>query len=126
MAKMILFTGDVFKEVEVADYKEICKLIDCRCFYIATRYINGKYYDIYVDDEGLFTNKPIRGIAIDSKEILVGNMLFSLTDELTGESVSTTKEDFFRIKDWLELRYVEDYSKDLLELTRVLYYQIWE
>lgn len=45
-------------EVDIDNYKDISKHIDCRCFTIAC-YINKKEDCIFVDDEGLLT--PIQG-----------------------------------------------------------------
>lgn len=68
---------------EVVDFdgslEEAYELIECNCIDIARRRIGGKYFNIIIDDEGLFKTHPIpSAIDADTHEImLVGNILIA-------------------------------------------------
>lgn len=52
------------------------KLLACNTIDIVTRKINGKYYDIIVDDEGLYSDDVrISAITPEGENMLVGNLL---------------------------------------------------
>lgn len=50
-------------------------LLNCDCIDIARRKIGGKYFDIILDDEGLFKDKPIPAAICEDASLLVGNIL---------------------------------------------------
>ncbi|HCJ37841.1 MAG TPA: hypothetical protein DHV37_05890 [Erysipelotrichaceae bacterium] len=105
MARLLLLRIDttdfpeIVKEVECNDLDDYYKYLNCGCFDIATRKIGDKYYDIFVDDEGLFKDNPIMSMAnIDNGEpMLVGNLIFANHDD-EGNTTSLSDEDMNNIK----------------------------
>ena len=84
------------RTVEVGDedrLEEYYKLLNCSTIDITSRQIEGKYFDIVCDDEGLF-NEPVKVSALDSngEPALVGSLLFCNYDGDGGET-SLTDED---------------------------------
>lgn len=88
---------DMVKQVECQDLDDFYKYLKCSCFDIARRKIGGKYYDIFVDDEGLLKEGFIVS-AIDSKgnAMLVGNLIFANHDA-EGNTTSLSEEDIANI-----------------------------
>ena len=89
--------------VEVDDENhltEYYKLLNCSLIDIARRKVGGKYFDIILDDEGLFTESPIVS-AIDSNgdPALVGNLLFCNHDGQGGET-SLTDQDIALLQEF--------------------------
>ena len=68
---------------------------------IQSRKIGDKYYDIWLDDEGLFKAEKghLKGTALckDAAEILVGNILILNSNE-EGETTSLSEEDIENVK----------------------------
>lgn len=103
------------KEVNIKDdLDEFYEIIDCRMIDIVTRKINGKYYDIVCDDEGLFHEKPVASAYdLNCKPMLVGNLLvFNVGED--GELGSLEAEDVIRIKEAVFTVPTEDGSIDIL------------
>lgn len=62
--------------------KTLYKLICCDLVDIVVREINGKEFNIVVDDEGLFKKNRISGFGVLTEEKLVGTMLvFGVGDD---------------------------------------------
>ena len=73
--------------------KTLYKVLDCDLITITSRKINGKYYDIYCDDEGLLKPNPIPAIIMmDNKELdlIVGNCFICSANE-EGETISISE-----------------------------------
>jgi len=90
-------------KLDYESYKSLYPVINCELFDIPTRYIKGKPFDIYLDDEGLLKGKPIVAASNDGLEVLVGNLFFckhnddggieSLSDEEVALILSSLDED---------------------------------
>lgn len=83
-------------ELEVNSYKDYYPLLKCDTFDIQSRIFNGKYLDIYCDDEGLFKENNEIAIVTTREdtivEKIVGNVfIVSHNDE--GETISLTDEE---------------------------------
>ena len=82
--------------VEVGDEERLeqyYQLLNCSLIDITSRQIEGKYFDIVCDDEGLY-NEPVIVSALDSngEPALCGSLLFCNYDGEGGET-SLTDED---------------------------------
>ena len=89
-----------FKEIECEDLQDYYNALKCDCFDIAYRRIGpeDRYYDIFVDDCGLFADDPIVSALDDHfKPALVGNLIFAKHD-VQGNTVGLTDEDIAYIK----------------------------
>ena len=73
-------------------------VLGCDCFDIANRYIDGKRFDIFCDDMGLFNDNPIpSALDNDLKPVLVGNLIFANHD-YAGNTISLSEEDISHIR----------------------------
>lgn len=84
-------------ELEVNSYKDYYPLLECDTFDIQTRNFNGKYLDIYCDDEGLFKEGNKTAIVtINDKgkivEQIVGTV-FIVNHNDEGDTISLTDEE---------------------------------
>ena len=83
-------------ELEVNSYKDYYPLLKCDTFDIQTRNFNGKYLDIYCDDEGLFKeNNQVAIVTMDGKRIIeqiVGNVFITNHNE-DGDTISLTEDE---------------------------------
>lgn len=75
--------------------------LECDCFDIAYRKVGteNRCFDIFVDDIGLFREKPIvSAIGSDFQPQLVGNLVFANHD-MEGNTTSLSDEEIKYIKD---------------------------
>ena len=84
------------KVVDITNWKQILKHLECQVFDVCTRQIGtdpDRIYDIYVDDMGLFKSHPkVSAWGADDHSTLVGTILVSLTDS-HGDMKSLTQND---------------------------------
>lgn len=92
--------GTGFRTKEIHDeLDEYYNLLDCDTIDIVSRKIGGIFYDIVVDDEGLFREDyVVSAVNPAGKPELVGNLVFARADERTGELQSLTDADIRKIK----------------------------
>lgn len=85
------------REVYCEELQDYYNELGCDCFDIAVRDIQGKKYDLYVDDIGWFRDKPIpSAVDSDNNVMLVGNIIFANHDN-EGNTISLTDEDIEHI-----------------------------
>ena len=89
-------------ELEVNNYKDYYKILDCDTFDIVTRKFGDEWLDIYCDDEGLLKsgNKPSILTFCDGNlvEQIVGNaFITSHNDE--GDTISLNDEQIKKVMD---------------------------
>lgn len=74
------------------DVEEYHKLLDCRTFDIQRITVDGKEFDVYIDDEGKFIedNEPTVVLYYDGQpyDIIVGKAFFTDVNIETGETIS--------------------------------------
>lgn len=95
MAKCLVL--DVNKnETRIAECNELddfYRELDAEPFDIVTKEINGRSFDIFVDDVGLFREKPVvSAIYKDHSPALVGNLIFANHDS-EGNTTSLSSKD---------------------------------
>ena len=87
-------------EFNLNSYMDFYNVLKCDTFDIATRKFGGKYYDVYVDDEGLLYGKDVAMVCLDKnghvKDFLVGNC-FICKHNKKGDTISLTDKDIERI-----------------------------
>lgn len=77
--------------------EEMYNLVDCRCLDVVQRKIGDKYYDIWLDDEGLLKGELVpNGVCLNAYEILMGNLLIVNVSK-SGKSVSLELDDIANI-----------------------------
>lgn len=85
------------KPVQCSELDDFYRELDADVFDIARRKIGGRYYDIFVDDMGLWREDPVvSAISPKMEPMLVGNLVFANHDD-AGETTSLTDEDMDRI-----------------------------
>ena len=106
MARVLVVDVIDKKDVHEAECNELTdfyKELHCDCFDIVTKKIGNKYYDVFVDDNGLFVDKPIPSMLVRPlfgstlEPSLVGNLIFANHDK-EGATTSLSDEDVALIK----------------------------
>lgn len=97
--------------VEIDDenhLKEFYRLLNCSLIDVAYRKVGGKYFDIIIDDEGLFTESPkVSALDTNREPALVGNLLLCNHDS-DGNETSLSDDDIARIQEFIEYGFVEN------------------
>ena len=89
--------ADEFRIAECNEIEDFYRELDAQPFDIARRKIDGKMFDIFIDDMGLLRDKPkISAISKGFEPMLVGNLVFANHDS-KGNTTSLTDEDMARI-----------------------------
>jgi len=88
------------REVDIqADLESYYKILHCNLITVTERKINGLYYDIVADEEGLFKEEPtISAITEEGKAALVGSILIQRYNAEKGSAAELTPEDVNNIK----------------------------
>jgi len=90
------FVSQCEVENTLASYHE---LLDCECFDITSVRVNGEWYDVFCDDEGLFKSHPKPTIADPKGKVkIVGKCFFAGHDE-EGRTISLTRKEVKNILD---------------------------
>lgn len=105
-----------FKTIE-DDLKSFYEEIGCRLIDITTRKINGKYYDIICDDEGLFCDDPIvTAVNGDGAPRLVGGLIICGGADDEGNLTSLEAEDVLRLTNAVQFTIQQDKLQPVLIL----------
>lgn len=92
--------GKGLYESKCNDLNDFYRELKCDCFDIATRRIGGKYFDLFVDDIGLFRDSPIPSVFDkDMKPMLFGNVVIANHDS-KGDMIDLSDEDIKLIKEF--------------------------
>ena len=112
--------GKGFYEAECECLNDYYEHLKCETFDIATRKIGNKYFDIFVDDVGLFAENPIPSVVDTSlTPMLVGNCIFANHD-LEGNTTSLSDDDIAVIKNEVVNIYIIDEKDGIKEITAVV------
>ena len=86
-----------FSDLHCNELDDYYKALRCRLFDIAHYKVGGKYFDIFVDDEGMFAEEPVVSARDkDGNPMLVGNLIFANHDK-HGNTTSLTEDDVHTI-----------------------------
>lgn len=90
--------------------KEAYRLIGCRCIDITVRTIEGKPFNIVLDDEGLLKPEPILS-AVDGEfnGMFVGNLIVFEVEDETLDLQSLSEDDVDLIK--RNVRWIYDFAR---------------
>lgn len=98
----LLIKGMNVTEVQASELEDYYRLMEIDTIDIVTREINGKYYDIICDDEGLLKEHPIPTVFdIDRKPMIFGNIIIAGLADETGNMTDLTDEDIVKIENSL-------------------------
>lgn len=109
-AEVIELQGDTIDYLKMKEYLQIDSPVTC-----VERKIGSKYYDLWLDDEGLLKDEESRivsGVLMHegSTEILIGNMLILKHDE-EGNSIGLTDEEIKELKMPQHIVDMDDFNK---------------
>ncbi len=109
MARVLVIDVIDKKDVHTAECKELddfYRELKCDCFDIVEKKIGSKFFDIFVDDNGLFVEKPVPSMFSSTMNtMLVGNLVFASHDDygnttsLSDENIEMIKENVFMLWD---------------------------
>ena len=84
------------------------KIINCTHVTCTQIEIDGKFYDVWSDDEALLIDKPIPTLYINDDLVLFGNLIFATSDE-GGATRGLNDEDMDRV-----LKYINRQAPKLI------------
>jgi len=94
----LLIKGMDVTEVQASELEDYYRLMEVDIIDIVARKINGKYYDIICDDEGLLKEQPIPTVFDTEKQpMLFGNIIIAGLADEEGNMTDLTDEDIVRI-----------------------------
>ena len=70
--------------------KDMYEIIGCSCVTCTPIEVNGKYFDVWSDDEALLKSNPVPNLFIDDDIVIFGNLLIAKSNE-KGEMVGLDK-----------------------------------
>ena len=68
------------------------KILNCDLVTCIEIEVNGKFFDVYADDEALLKEKPVPNLYIDDDLIIFGSVAFAKADD-DGKLVGLTHDD---------------------------------
>ena len=83
---------------------ELYKHIGCDLVTLVEFECNGKYYDAWIDDEGLLKNKPIPTLLINNEDMIEPQMLFGtiiFAKNKNGNMIGLTQEDIENLQKFI-------------------------
>lgn len=86
--------------------EEMYRLIGCDLVEVVQVEVDGKFYDVYCDEEFLLKEKPIPTLYLNDKQVLCGNLVFTTCDE-EGKLGSVTEEDIDKLIDFILVQAVK-------------------
>lgn len=72
--------------------KDLYKVLNCELVTCIEIEVNGKFFDVYADDEALLKEKPVPNLYIDDDLIIFGSVAFAKADD-DGKLVGLSSDD---------------------------------
>lgn len=85
---------------------ELYRIIGCDPVEVVQVEVEGKFYDVYCDEEFLLKEKPIPTLYLNAEQVLCGNLVFTTCDE-EGKLGGVTKEDIDKLIDFILVQAVK-------------------
>ena len=85
---------------------ELYKIIGCDLVKVVQVEIEGKFYDVYCDEEFLLKEKPVPTLYINAEQILCGNLVFTTCDT-DAKRGSVTEEDIGKLIDFILIQAIK-------------------
>lgn len=123
MANLLLLDveNNKVRELKCDALHDYYEALNCRCFDIVSRRIGKKYFDLFIDDEGLFKEDPIIS-AINNlgSPMLVGNIIFAKHDS-EGNTIDLAETEVKYIKKYIQKMYTRKHPEGYRMLTNCEY-----
>ena len=81
--------------------KDMYKILNCDCVTCTEIEIEGKYYDVWSDDEALLKYRPIPVLYVNDDVIIFGNVLFAKANR-NGDTCGLAYKDVNIIYDYIQ------------------------
>ena len=88
-------------EKTLADMRRI---IDCELVTCTEIEVEGKYYDVWSDDEALLCDNPVPNLYVCEGLIIFGNLLFAKSDN-DGETIGLSIDDIRLLKKYSQRQF---------------------
>lgn len=72
--------------------KDLYRILNCELVTCTEIEVNGKFFDVWSDDEALLKEKPVPNLFIDADLIIFGSLAFAKADE-GGNLVGLERDD---------------------------------
>ena len=72
--------------------KDLYRILNCELVTCTEIEVNGKFFDVWSDDEALLKDRPVPNLYIDDDLIIFGSVAFAKSDE-EGKLVGLTREE---------------------------------
>lgn len=79
---------------------EMYKIIGCDVVDLVEIKVEGKFYDVYCDDEFLLKDNPVPTLFIDNETVLCGNLIFTTRND-EGKAAKITNDDVKKLTNFL-------------------------
>ncbi len=86
--------------------EELYRIIGCDSIDLVRIEVDGKFFDIYCDDEFLLKEKPVPTLFLSDEQVLCGNLVFTTCDE-EGKLGGVTEEDICKLIDFILVQTVK-------------------
>ena len=80
------------------------QIIDCDLVTCIEIEVEGKYYDVWSDDEALLCDNPVPNLYVCDGLIIFGNLLFAKSDD-DGETIGLSVEDIRLLKKYSQRQF---------------------
>ena len=95
-------------EKTLADMRHI---IDCDLVTCTEIEVEGKYYDVWSDDEALLCDNPVPNLYVSDGLIIFGNLLFAKSDD-DGETIGLSIDDIRLLKKYSQRQFYKLLNKN--------------
>lgn len=79
--------------------KDLYKVLNCELVTCTEIEVNGKFFDVWSDDEALLKDKPVPNLYIDEDLIIFGSVAFAKADE-EGKLIGLTRDEVHLLWDF--------------------------
>lgn len=83
---------------------EMYKIIGCSCVTCTEIEVNGKYFDVWSDDEALLVDNPVPNLYIDDDTVIFGNLMIAKSND-EGEMVGLDNGEPQLLYSFAQLQY---------------------
>ena len=80
--------------------KNLYRILNCDIVTCIEIEVNGKFFDVYSDDEALLKDKPIPNLYIDDDLIIFGSVAFAKADD-DGKLIGISSDDVHLLWDFV-------------------------
>ena len=84
--------------------KDLYRILNCKLVTCTQIEVNGKFFDVWSDDEALLKDKPAPNLYIDDDLIIFGSVAFAQSDD-DGNLIGISREDVHVLFDFSKTQF---------------------